>query len=53
MYSHLCDGEKDCKDGSDEEGCAIQCKAGALYIYFFFSFFLFSLLSWKNTDPRF
>ncbi|XP_026029958.1 low-density lipoprotein receptor-related protein 2 isoform X6 [Astatotilapia calliptera] len=28
MYSHLCDGEKDCKDGSDEEGCAIQCKAG-------------------------
>nr|XP_008280588.1 PREDICTED: low-density lipoprotein receptor-related protein 2-like [Stegastes partitus] len=28
MYSHLCDGEKDCQDGSDEEGCATQCKAG-------------------------
>ncbi|XP_069563183.1 low-density lipoprotein receptor-like [Brachyistius frenatus] len=28
MYSHVCDGEKDCKDSSDEEGCAAQCKAG-------------------------
>ncbi|XP_040914320.1 low-density lipoprotein receptor-related protein 2-like [Toxotes jaculatrix] len=28
MYSHVCDGEKDCQDGSDEEGCAAQCKAG-------------------------
>uniref|UniRef100_A0AAQ5ZPW7 EGF-like domain-containing protein n=1 Tax=Amphiprion ocellaris TaxID=80972 RepID=A0AAQ5ZPW7_AMPOC len=28
MYSHLCDGEKDCQDGSDEEGCATLCKAG-------------------------
>ncbi|XP_067430640.1 low-density lipoprotein receptor-related protein 2-like isoform X1 [Thunnus thynnus] len=27
MYSHVCDGEKDCQDGSDEEGCAAQCKA--------------------------
>ncbi|XP_042365557.1 low-density lipoprotein receptor-related protein 2-like [Plectropomus leopardus] len=27
MYSHVCDGEKDCKDGSDEEGCAAHCKA--------------------------
>ncbi|AWP15061.1 putative low-density lipoprotein receptor-related protein 2-like [Scophthalmus maximus] len=28
MYSHVCDGEKDCQDGSDEDGCAAQCKAG-------------------------
>ncbi|XP_077399138.1 uncharacterized protein LOC144034293 [Vanacampus margaritifer] len=26
MYSHVCDGEKDCRDGSDEEGCAAECK---------------------------
>ncbi|XP_051907156.1 low-density lipoprotein receptor-related protein 2 isoform X4 [Hippocampus zosterae] len=26
MYSHVCDGEEDCQDGSDEEGCATECK---------------------------
>nr|XP_046231538.1 low-density lipoprotein receptor-related protein 2-like isoform X2 [Scatophagus argus] len=27
MHSHVCDGERDCQDGSDEEECASQCKA--------------------------
>ncbi|KAF7648260.1 hypothetical protein LDENG_00159790 [Lucifuga dentata] len=25
LYSHVCDGERDCGDGSDEEECAAQC----------------------------
>uniref|UniRef100_G3PJ24 EGF-like domain-containing protein n=1 Tax=Gasterosteus aculeatus aculeatus TaxID=481459 RepID=G3PJ24_GASAC len=24
-YSHFCDGEADCKDGSDEDDCALEC----------------------------
>ncbi|XP_066507849.1 prolow-density lipoprotein receptor-related protein 1 [Hoplias malabaricus] len=28
LYSHVCDGEIDCKDGSDEEGCDDICRAG-------------------------
>lgn len=24
----MCDGEADCKDGSDEEGCASRCNEG-------------------------
>ncbi|KAM7369179.1 hypothetical protein PAMP_013472 [Pampus punctatissimus] len=33
MYSHVCDGEKDCQDGSDEEGCAAQCKSDEFQCY--------------------
>ncbi|XP_056434326.1 low-density lipoprotein receptor-related protein 2 isoform X4 [Gadus chalcogrammus] len=28
IYSHVCDGEADCVDGSDEEDCSSQCKGG-------------------------
>lgn len=27
-YNHLCDGEPDCRDGSDEEDCASECNKG-------------------------
>lgn len=28
LYSHVCDGENDCSDGSDEDECASVCSIG-------------------------
>ncbi|XP_031686144.1 low-density lipoprotein receptor-related protein 4 isoform X2 [Oncorhynchus kisutch] len=28
LYSHVCDGDADCKDGSDEETCSLECDNG-------------------------
>ena len=29
---YVCDNDKDCKDNSDEEGCADQAESGELYL---------------------
>ncbi|KAF4113838.1 low-density lipoprotein receptor-related protein 1 [Onychostoma macrolepis] len=28
LYNHVCDGEHDCNDGSDEDECSVECESG-------------------------
>lgn len=32
LYNHVCDGEADCRDGSDEEECLSACETGNLVV---------------------
>ena len=32
LYSHICDGERDCKDGSDEDECSTTCQTSKCHV---------------------
>lgn len=33
LHDHMCDGEPDCRDGSDEDQCSLACDTGNLQVW--------------------